>query len=160
MSQIAKKKFPCTMLSGGLSVNLNHLKTRKLWEYKVLKVDPFLCASIKSLIPLKVWKQCSQIQTMQLSYLQLIHWSWLKKSSDKISSLTNVPCCSVQIKYRGSPAYFGLCLVKISTFWHIKIYLGSFWYISIDQNLKMVEVVSPPVPDPSTTFLDPQDVNP
>ena len=24
-SQIAKKKFPCTMLLGGLSVNLNHL---------------------------------------------------------------------------------------------------------------------------------------
>ena len=27
MSQIAKKKFPCAMLLGGLSVNLNHLKT-------------------------------------------------------------------------------------------------------------------------------------
>ena len=29
MSQIAKKKFPCAMLLGGLSVNLNHLKTLK-----------------------------------------------------------------------------------------------------------------------------------
>ena len=28
MSQIAEKKFPCAMLLGGLSVNLNHLKTR------------------------------------------------------------------------------------------------------------------------------------
>ena len=27
MSQIAKKKFPHAMLLGGLSVNLNHLKT-------------------------------------------------------------------------------------------------------------------------------------
>ena len=27
MSQIAKKKFPHDMLLGGLSVNLNHLKT-------------------------------------------------------------------------------------------------------------------------------------
>ena len=29
VSQIAKKKFPCAMLLGGLSVNLNHLKMRK-----------------------------------------------------------------------------------------------------------------------------------
>ena len=28
MSQIAEKKFPRTMLLGGLSVNLNHLKTQ------------------------------------------------------------------------------------------------------------------------------------
>ena len=26
MSEIAEKKFPCAMLLGGLSVNLNHLK--------------------------------------------------------------------------------------------------------------------------------------
>ena len=29
-SQIAKKKFPCAMLLGGSSVNLNHLKRKKI----------------------------------------------------------------------------------------------------------------------------------
>ena len=29
MSQIAKKRFPIAILLGGLSVNLNHLKSRK-----------------------------------------------------------------------------------------------------------------------------------
>ena len=32
MSQIADNKFPCPMLLGGLSVNLNHLKIL-LFEY-------------------------------------------------------------------------------------------------------------------------------
>ena len=39
MSQIAKKKFPRAMLLGGLSVNLNHLKTlvkRMQWSQNIM----------------------------------------------------------------------------------------------------------------------------
>ena len=37
MSQIAEKKFPITMLLGGLSVNLNHLKIHmKYWSSKLI----------------------------------------------------------------------------------------------------------------------------
>ena len=47
MSQIAEKKFPCTMLLGGLSVNLNHLKTR-LATMAVLASQALLRESKKS----------------------------------------------------------------------------------------------------------------
>ena len=38
MSQIAEKKFPHAMLLGGLSVNLNHLKTREAFQYLVMEL--------------------------------------------------------------------------------------------------------------------------
>ena len=39
MSQIVEKKFPCAMLLGGLSVNLNHLK--KEVQASTRAYDPF-----------------------------------------------------------------------------------------------------------------------
>ena len=47
MSQIAEKKFPSTMLLGGLSVNLNHLKTKSFLDVNVVNIDnqKYICTS-------------------------------------------------------------------------------------------------------------------
>ena len=42
MSQIADKKLPCMILQGGLSVNLNHLKTITGAEMPHISVKLFL----------------------------------------------------------------------------------------------------------------------
>ena len=49
MSQIAKKKFPRTMLLGGLSVNLNHLKTSDT-SLSLQKSKNFKCVCEKHLV--------------------------------------------------------------------------------------------------------------
>ena len=65
MSQIAEKKFPITVLFGGLSVNLNHLKSEQ-GEQTVTSQNIITNTSILILIQDDVWfvfgiRQASQM---------------------------------------------------------------------------------------------------
>ena len=82
MSQIADNRFPCVMLLGGLSVNLNHLKNGIL-VFILLHIYANLWLKIPKFGGSKKWATFWHLKNCHFMAQQMANWSRIQKSGSR-----------------------------------------------------------------------------